>query len=442
MYFERFIDEKLKDWKANKSRKPLLLRGPRQIGKTSAIRHLSTSFSYFVEINFDENTDMVNLFAGNLTVDDICNQLEVVLNTPIIEGETLLFLDEIQASPNAIKSLRYFYEKKPHLHVVAAVSLLEFALAELPSFGVGRIAFMFVYPFSFEEFLNAMCEDLLLNAIKNATNNHPLPELIHQKAVKMLKTFLIIGGLPEAVATFVKTNNYLLVQNVLDQLIITYQTDFSKYKSRVPNIRIQEVFKNAILQVGNKFSYALNSTYNNYQVKEALELLQMAGLLYSVTHSACNGIPIGAEINPKKRKMLIFDTGIYQRLLGLDLANLFLNDDSDFVNKGAIAELFVGIELTKNNPDPLSALYYWQRESKNSQAEVDYVVQNNYKIIPIEVKAGTKGAMQSIYKFFEEKKSDFGIRTSLENFGQLGKIKIIPIYAIGIVFKTNLKAID
>lgn len=352
-----------------------------------------------------------------------------------------MFLDEIQASPNAIKSLRYFYEKKPNLHVVAAGSLLEFALAELPSFGVGRIAFMFVYPFSFEEFLSALGEDSLLKSIKNATNSNPLPQLIHQKGIKILKSFLIIGGLPEAVATYVKTKNYLSVQTVLDQLITTYQSDFSKYKSRVPNIRIQEVFRNAILQVGNKFSFSLNTVYNNYQVKEALELLQMAGLLYSVTHSACNGIPIGAEINPKKRKMLIFDTGIYQRLLGLNLADLFLSDEIDFVNKGAIAELFVGLELTKNNPDFLANLYYWQRESKGSQAEVDYVIQDNYAIIPIEVKAGTKGAMQSMYKFFEEKKADLGIRTSLENFGKIDKIIIIPLYAIGIALKENLKII-
>ena len=439
MYFKRFIDEKLNDWKTNESRKPLLLRGARQIGKTSAIRNLATSFTHFIEINFDENVEINQLFEGNLNVDEICNQLEIIVNIPIIEGETLLFLDEIQASPNAIKSLRYFYEKKPNLHVVAAGSLLEFALAELPSFGVGRIAFMFVYPFSFEEFLSALGEDSLLKSIKNASNSNPLPQLIHQKAIKILKSFLIIGGLPEAVATYVKTKNYLSVQTVLDQLITTYQSDFPKYKSRVPNIRIQEVFRNAILQVGNKFSFSLNTVYNNYQVKEALELLQMAGLLYSVTHSACNGIPIGAEINPKKRKMLIFDTGIYQRLLGLNLADLFLSDEIDFVNKGAIAELFVGLELTKNNTDFLANLYYWQRESKGSQAEVDYVIQDNYAIIPIEVKAGTKGAMQSMYKFFEEKKSDLGIRTSLENFGKIDKIIILPIYAIGIALKENLK---
>ena len=435
MYYKRYIDKKLLEWKNNKSRKPLLLRGARQIGKTTAIRELAKNFTYFIEINFDENTAIKQLFENNLSIDEICNQIEIIIGKPIIENETLLFLDEIQASQEAIKTLRYFYEKKSNLHVVAAGSLLEFTLAEIPSFGVGRIAFLYVYPFNFEEFLLALGEEKLINFITENTQNVPIPEIIHQKAIKFYKSFLIVGGLPEAVSTYVQYQNYLQVQVVLDQLISTYQTDFAKYKSRIPQLRIQEVFRNAIMQVGNKFSYSHNSTQNNFQVKEALELLQMAGLLYNVTHSACNGIPLGAEINPKKRKVLIFDTGVYLRLLGLDLSQIFLSDEVDFINKGAVSELFVGLEIIKNQNDPLAQLYYWQRESKSSQAEVDYVFQNNFNIIPIEVKAGTKGAMQSMYKFIEEKNVNYGIRTSLENYGQLEKIKIVPIYAFGLMIK-------
>lgn len=437
MYVSRSIDNELLNWKNNPKRKPLLIRGARQIGKTSAIRHLGEQFTHFAEINFDDNLEFASLFESNLSPDEICQQLAILINIPIIENETLLFFDEIQASPKAIAALRYFYEKKPNLHTIAAGSLLEFALAEIPSFGVGRIRSVFMYPFSFEEFLLALGENSLLKAINEATTTHPLPDLIHQKAVGILKKFLVIGGMPEAITTYLETNNYLLVQNVLDDLIVSYQTDFSKYKHKVPSLRIQEVFSSAIQQVGNKFSYSLNTTLNNLQIKEALDLLQMAGLLYFVTHSSSNGIPLGAEINPKKRKYLLFDTGIYQRMLGLDLGSVFLEDDTELVNKGAIAELFVGIELMKNSQDVLVSLYYWQRESKSSQAEVDYVIQKETQIIPIEVKAGTKGAMQSMYKFLEEKHSDYGIRTSLENFGSLDKIKIIPIYAMGISIKTK-----
>jgi uncharacterized protein len=439
MYISRAIDNQLLEWKNSQNRKPLLVRGARQIGKTSAIRNLGKQFKYFAEVNFDDDDEIRELFEKNLSIEERCQQLAILINIPIIEGETLLFLDEIQASIKAISALRYFYEKKPNLHVIAAGSLLEFALAEVPSFGVGRIRSVFMYPLNFEEFLGALNENSLLEAIINASTSNPLPELIHQKSVGLLRKFFVIGGLPEAVKTFLETNSYLLVQKVLDDLIVTYQTDFSKYKQKISSLRIQEVFANAIQQVGNKFSYSLNTTLNNGQIKEALELLQMAGMIYSVTHSASNGIPIGAEINAKKRKYILFDTGLYQRMLGLDLATIFLNENTELVNKGAIAELFVGIELMKNSQNALSSLHYWQRESKNSQAEVDYVIQNETQIIPIEVKAGTKGAMQSMHLFMAEKNSDFGIRTSLENFGQVDKIKIIPIYAIGLTIKNKME---
>ena len=441
MYISRLVDNELLDWKKSQNRKPLLVRGARQIGKTSAIRNLGKKFRYFVEVNFDSDEEIRELFEKNLSIEERCQQLSILINIPIIEGQTLLFLDEIQASIKAISTLRYFYEKKPNLHVIAAGSLLEFALSEVPSFGVGRIRSIFMYPLNFEEFLNAIGENSLLQVIIDASTAKPLPELIHQKTVGLLRKFMVIGGLPEAVKTFLETNSYLLVQKILDDLIITYQTDFAKYKQRVPSLRIQEVFGSAIQQVGNKFSYSLNTTLNNGQIKEALELLQMAGMIYSVTHSASNGIPIAAEINTKKRKYILFDTGIYQRMLGLDLSSIFLNENTELVNKGSIAELYVGIELMKNSQNVLSSLHYWHRESKSSQAEVDYVIQNETHIIPIEVKAGTKGAMQSMHLFIEEKKSDYGIRTSLENFGQLDKIKIIPIYAIGIAVKNKFTTI-
>jgi predicted AAA+ superfamily ATPase len=166
-------------------------------------------------------------------------------------------------------------------------------------------------------------------------------------------------------------------------------------------------------------------------VKQVVDLLEMAGLIYKVTHSSCNGLPIGAEANPKKVKLLIFDTGIYQRILGLDIASLLLKGDVEIVNKGNIAELFVGLEMIKSGDSyQRSALHYWHRESKSSQAEVDYVVQNQTSIVPVEVKAGTKGAMQSMYLFMDEKKSKWGVRTSLENFGEFDQVKVIPLYAI------------
>ena len=432
MYIHREIDKELINWKNSVIRKPLLLRGARQVGKSSAIRNLGKSFTHFIEINFDEKKQWTNLFESTQNLDELLEQISIIENTPIIENETLLFLDEIQTSLPAINLLRYFYERKPNLHVVAAGSLLEFALKDLPSFGVGRVRSLFMYPISFNEFLLAHNEERLLEKTKEASAFLPLPELLHQKLISYYKKFLIIGGMPEAVKSYVIHKDLLEVQRILDDLIISLQADFTKYKKRIEPIKIAEVFSNVVLQQGEKFTYTYpNATLNNQQIKEILQLLEMAGLVHFVTHTAANGIPLGAEINPKKRKIILFDTGIYQRILKLDISQLLTLDNLSVINKGNIAELSVGLELIKNqSPYEKTNLYYWQRESKNSQAEIDYVIQKGETILPIEVKAGTKGAMQSMFLFLEEKNKQKGIRISLENFGTMDKIDIYPLYGV------------
>lgn len=437
MYISRKIETTLRDWQKSTDFKPILLRGARQVGKTSVVRHFGKSFTSFVEINFEESPEFKTLFESNLSIESICEQIEILTGITLNDGKTLLFIDEIQACPDAIKALRFFYEKRPNLHVIAAGSLLEFALAELPSFGVGRIRSIFVYPLSFEEFLSALGEDKLRDYLGKANFDQAISEPIHAKLQQVHKTFLLIGGMPEAVKAYARGKSLLEIQRVLDDLVISIQADFDKYKARFPAVRLIEVFNTVAAQTGNKFTYSYSGASLNYpQIKEALQLLQLAGLIYPVSHSASNGIPLGAEVNPKKTKMLLFDTGIYQRTLGLNLGELILEQDVTLVNKGSIAELCVGIELIKNQ-DPYNKqyLYYWQREAKNSQAEVDYVLQLGSKIIPIEVKSGTKGRMQSLYSFIDEKKSAFGLRISSENFGALEKVKILPVYATHLIYK-------
>ncbi len=432
MYIRRAIDMELINWKNSVTRKPLLLRGARQVGKSSAIRNLGKSFTHFIEINFDEKKEWTTLFESTQNLDALLEQISIIENTPIIENETLLFLDEIQTSLPAIHLLRYFYERKPNLHVIAAGSLLEFALKDLPSFGVGRIRSLFMYPISFHEFLLAHNEERLLEKTKEASPILPLPELLHQKLIAYYKKFLIIGGMPEAVKSYVISKDLLEVQRILDDLIISIQADFTKYKKRIEPIKIAEVFSNVVLQQGEKFTYTYpNATLNNQQIKEILQLLEMAGLVHFVTHTAANGIPLGAEINPKKRKIILFDTGIYQRILKLDISQLLTLENLTVINKGNIAELSVGLELIKNkSPYEKTNLYYWQRESKNSQAEIDYVIQQKEEILPLEVKGGTKGAMQSMFLFLQEKNKEKGIRISLENFGEMEKIDIYPLYGV------------
>lgn len=440
MYIERKIDVELLEWQGSSSRKPLLIRGARQVGKSTAIRNLSKHFDYFIEINFDEQPQYQNLFTNTSDVHDLLEQLAIITQTEIIEGRTLVFLDEIQACLPAISKLRYFYERKPNLHVIAAGSLLEFALAELPSFGVGRVRSLFMYPFSFIEFLGALNEKPLVNIIKQSNSAKPINAIFHEKLKIYLKKFLIIGGMPQAVQTYVANGDLLEVQRILDDLIIAIQADFVKYKRQIPPTSIKSVFESIVKQVGTKFKYSNDFTsLTSPVIKQVVDLLEMAGLVYPVTHSSSNGIPIGAETNPKKTKLLIFDTGIYQRILGLDVASLLLKDDFEVINKGNIAELFVGLELLKSNDCyEKTALYYWHREAKNSQAEVDYVIQIQDTILPVEVKAGTKGAMQSMYLFMDEKKSKCGVRVSLENFSEYDKVKVIPLYAVSSIHNKEI----
>ena len=435
-YFVRKVDSVLLEWSKTERRKTLLLRGARQVGKSSAVRHLGKSFKYFVEVNFDDDKPVRQFFEEANSPQEICEQLALYYRTPIVAGETLLFFDEIQAYLPALSKLRYFYEKFPELHLIAAGSLLEFALEEIPSFGVGRIRSVFMYPFAFDEFLQATGDKMLINAYRTATPQKPLSEPIHQQLVKKLKLFLIIGGMPEAVAEYAQTGDLLQCQMVLDDLLVTFRNDFAKYRKRIPALRIREVFESVAQQSEGKFIYEKAAVGSSIvQIKQALELLILAGLVLPITHTASNGIPLGAESNPKHRRMILLDTGLFQRILSLDVSQILVTNDFKTINRGAIAEMFVGLELLKNASCYQPAqLYYWQREKKQSNAQVDFVVQQGENIIPIEVKSGTQGSMQSLRMFMEEKNSMKGIRTSLENFGFFDNIEIFPLYAVSNVY--------
>lgn len=433
---KRFIDQELLRWKENPGRKPLLVRGARQVGKTYSVRQLAKSFTAYLEINFESERSVHSFFEKDLNPDEICMNLSAYYNIPVQDGQTLLFLDEIQACPRAISSLRFFYEKRPGLHVVAAGSLLEFALQELPSFGVGRIDNLFMFPLSFDEFLLAMGEERLYQVKTSHGFTAPLSLPIHDKLLDYLRKFFLIGGLPEVVHSFAESMDYLVTQQILDRLISGYEDDFAKYKKRVPVSRLREVFRYAVFRAGKKFNVSKASESSNHaQIKEALDLLEMAGLLYRAQHTAANGIPLGAEVNPKNFKVILFDHGIFQRILGLELSSYLTEKDFTSVNKGNLAEQYVGTEIIKNHAgNTRPQLCYWQREKRGSRAEVDYLLQKNHEIIPVEVKSGIQGKMQSLRLFLQEKKISMGTRISLENFGQYDNIRVLPLYAVKNLF--------
>ncbi|MDR1212445.1 MAG: AAA family ATPase, partial [Spirochaetaceae bacterium] len=437
-YFKRTVDAILLAWSREKppDRKPLLLRGCRQVGKSSAVRHLGKRFKHFVEINFDEKKEVKSFFESSLSPREICEQLALYYHTPIIPGETLLFLDEIQSCQAALAKIRYFYETYPELHVAAAGSLLEFALEEIPSFGVGRIRSLFMYPFGFDEFLTALDEEALADAVKAASPEKPLAGPIHQQLLGRLKIFLICGGMPEAVSQYVRKRDLLGGELVLNDLITALKADFAKYRRRTPLLLLNEVFEAVMRQTDGKFVYerAAPGTSTG-AVKQALDLLIMAGLVHPVTHTGANGIPLGAEANRKYRRMIPCDTGLFLQALGLR-AELLPAADFSAVNRGSLAEIFTGLELLKAaSCYTPRELFCWQRSagsgSLRGNAQVDFVIQKGGGIIPIEVKAGTQGSMQSLRLFMKEKRLERGVRTSLENFGRYEDIDVYPLYAVG-----------
>ena len=438
-YLKRLIDSHLAEWGRAASRKPLLLRGARQVGKSSSVREFGKQFDHFLEINFEkkENRDAKKIFERNSSPKRIADELFAMYGVPVVAGKTLLFLDEIQACTPAISSLRYFYEELPELHVIAAGSLLEFALEEIPSFGVGRIRSLFMYPLSFDEYLRAMGFAALADTVKQASPEREISAALHHQCLTHLVRYIVIGGMPEVAATHARGGSLQECQQVLDDLILTFDDDFAKYKARVPSSRLKEVFLSVMEQAGGKFVYSSASqTISHEHTKEAVRLLAMAGLVYPITHTSANGIPLAAQLNHKIQKYAVFDTGVMQRFMGLDISEILLGDKISQVNKGAIAETLVGLEMVKSMPRNQPAqLFYWQREQRGSQAEVDYVIQKGADIIPVEVKAGTRGAMQSLHLFMEEKSSKKGIRTSLENFGKMGNIEVYPMYAVANIFQ-------
>lgn len=450
MYLQRSIDSMLLEWKNSNSLKPLLLRGARQVGKSSAVQHLAESFEYYIEVNFEKRPELADLFSRVRDVHELAGNLGVLYGTPVIPGKTLLFLDEIQNSQDAIKSLWAFKEDYPDLHVVAAGSLLEFTLKDLPSFGVGRIRSLFVYPFSFDEFLMAEGKSEWVRAKQEADSGHPLFSALHNEIVQHYRTFLMVGGMPASVSAWVQTHDYRQCQTELDDIQLTYYDDFAKYAKKVDPTLLRNTLQSVILQIGNKFTYSrVEGSYRAEEVKRALGLLCDAGVIKRVSHTSGNGLPLGAGINDKFRKYIYLDSGLLLRILDMDLGGARMLTDmivagsaEDLVNKGGLSEMVLGWEMIKyNNPRSQHDLYYWENTAEGARSEVDYIIARDLKVLPIECKAGISGKMKSLHLFMRQKHLNDAVRCSLENFSLLEsldkqdgneqrRIRIFPLYAI------------
>lgn len=379
----------------------------------------------------------------------IVQKIAIYINVPIEEGKTLLFLDEIQECPEAIMALRFFKEDYPGLHVIAAGSLLEFTLQELPTYGVGRIHTLFMYPMTFDEFLNANNENGLISMKKQADSQHPLDAAFHEKLIEYFRIYLLVGGMPEAVLAWIKTHNFNQCSHIQEDIILTYEDDFSKYKKRVSPDLLRTTLHGICHQPGEKITFKqISADYRSSQIREAVRLLTLAGLVIPVIATSGNGIPLDAEANEKNMKILLLDSGLLLSVLQLEgnlaqhLVELIMTGSpQDLVNKGGLVEMVAGLELLRNKPCvQRQKMFYWEK-SGNSIAEIDYLDTFHLKVTPIEIKSGTQGGMKSLWQFMREKRLTEAIRCSFENFGEFTytdpqadnaerHITIIPLYAL------------
>lgn len=430
MILKRSIIHDLIKWRNQPDRKPLLLRGARQVGKSFLTEYFGKShFENVVTINFELEPAYKACF-NDLQPAAICQAISAIAKEPIVPGQTLLFLDEIQDCPQAIMALRYFKEKLPELHVIGGGSLLELALRQAEfKMPVGRVSFLYLYPLSFKEYLANLAPETI-SFIENATVKNPMPEAIHQLLLKHLKQYFLIGGLPEAVSHFQAYQDINEVKPIQSAVVETYEKDFGHYQSAADVMLLQRCFKKIPRLVGQQIKYnKLDAETRSRDLKEVLNTLEAAHICYRIQASSAVGLPLDATLNEKKFKLNFIDVGLLQFINQIDTSILF-SDDIMQINNGGLAEQFVGQELLAYSPSyRKNALYFWARDG-SAKAELDYVITVAGKIIPIEVKAGRLGRLRSLHYFMETDKSEIGVRISQAPLSLERNILSVPLYMV------------
>jgi len=421
------IEQSLIEWKVSLHRKPLLVRGARQVGKTWSIDTFGHEhFNFLIKIDLERNRDWHRVFDGNLDARRICAELEVLTNQSISPGESLLFLDEIQSCPRAIMALRYFHEELPDLHVIAAGSLLEFAIADIP-FPVGRIQFLDMHPMIFAEFLWATGQDKLADIVLGVPT--AVPDSVHHLLMSELKKYCLIGGMPEVVSRFLETGSIQDASRVIGDLCETFRLDFLKYSRRSDPDCIDTVFRSLGRNLGNQVKYSrLTDAWAHTTVKRAVNLLDMARIIKRVPSASPSGLPLGALSSDRKFKAIMVDLGIWQYLSGMRIDTAIAEEDLLDIHRGAMAEQFVGQEMMVSQG---SDLFYWAREARGSSAEVDYLAVMQDSIFGVEVKSGPAGKLRSMHLLLETYQNCAGgMVFSTGPYSELPdqKLTFIPLY--------------
>jgi predicted AAA+ superfamily ATPase len=408
--------EYLKQWKTRASRKPLVMRGARQVGKTFLVREFAREFENYLEINCETDLHIASYFKGN-DLNEIIKLLSLHYAADIIPGKTLLFFDEIQATPELFAKLRYFYELMPDLHVIAAGSLLEFILEEHEfSMPVGRIEYLHLGPMTFSEFLLATGNNRVLDFLRAYSLSDQFPVPVHQKLVSLYKTYLVVGGMPESVKAYCSGGSYVESDRIKANILSTYVDDFNKYRKRANHTLLTAVFKTIPSLVGRKVKYsAIARDARSAEVAAALDLLCLAKICQRVYHTPARGIPLAAGRNEKAFKLLFLDVGLQCSALGLTMTHISNLDDISLVNKGELSEQFAGQHLLYRKEmycEP--EIYYWNRENPGANAEVDFVISHGPEIVPVEVKAGKTGTLKSLHLFVKERGLKTAVRLNLD----------------------------
>ncbi len=434
----------LKEWKIKTHRKPLILHGARQVGKSYLVREFGRQeFEQFIEINFEKNPEFIPLFKSN-SPQKILELLELHFKTQLTPDNCLLFLDEIQVAPQVYSSLRYFYEELPTLHIITAGSLLSLLFHEEEfSTPVGRIEYLYLGPMNFEEFLIAKGEEKLqkfLESYELSIDFLDFPETIHKKLLEYVKEFLVLGGMPEVLELYTKGHRMAECIQIQKAVLTTYYEDFRKYAKRIPFETIQKVYQKLPLLIGKKLKYTnIDPGEKSRGLVKALGWLCDARIAYKVLRSSASGLPLRACADELHFKPLFLDVGLMATASGISLLDLERSSQELVLNYGALVEQFVGQHLLfSQEPYDIPELFFWEREKKNAAAEVDYLISEGSKIIPIEVKAGSSGHLKSLHLFLKEKEKNFGVKLSSQ-LPQIEKKDTTTLLSLPLYFVMQLR---
>lgn len=434
---KRTLYSQLLKWKNGKKRKPLLLQGARQVGKTYLVNQFGhAEYSHFIYLNFEEVPNLKTLFQDNLKPETIIENISIYTGQKIRQEDTLLFFDEIQVVPEVLTSLKYFSEYAPQYHIIAAGSLLGVSIGKHNSFPVGAVNFLTLYPMTFCEYLIANGENLLEEKINNLEKTESLPEVMHKKLLKYYKLYLFIGGMPEAVGNYIENQDMLSVRNIQNEILEAYKRDFSKYTDKSQAIKTSEIWRSIPHQLAKenkKFKYgAVRKTARSATFGQAIEWLKNAGLINVAYNIATPKLPLSGYADYSKFKVYLLDTGLLGALLNLS-SSIIINPEDIFKEyNGAFIENFVAQELAAYNTE---RLFYW---TSKSDAEVDFLIQKENKIYPLEVKSGTSLNIKSLRSYADKYKPDLIFRASPRNFIKSGDFINIPLYAVSKIINTVL----